>query len=588
MININIDSQSVDLSIESGKYPMQLGTGNPFMISQGFDLLTKDQASTDFAIQDSVNNTVDETISKFLDSQVTFALNRTTRIPKNVQALSNLGVSYLTKGNYDVAIKTFLEALKINKTFMPALANLAKAYLFKGNIEESLKIYINLEEIYPCDTAMLNNMACIFILKKDLKKAEEYLFRIIRIDENNEDAYNNLGLIQLMRRLTDKAIKYFRKAITINNTFAGAYTNLGICYLLRKDYRKSIKNLLASLSLNKLDVDTLINLSIAYQVMGQHEEVLKFLGGYMDSSHNDYRVTELMAHSYFELKKYKNALELLIGISKNEVLSEERRCRVLNNIGATYQRLNNNGAAEKYYNMCLDLKDARSVLCFNNLIKLYLNERKYESAKNIIDKGLLEFPNDGSLMGSLGIYYFEMEDYKKSSEILHTVMDIKPDFIDSYTVLSVMEMEINDDFEKAQEILMKGISLNKGNELLLNNLAYNYLLRDDIANARRILDKINTNDSIFINATRGLLLIKEGNIEEGRRLYNLSESLANKDESIKKLVKQKKNLELARYFYKKGNIREASESLKKVIKIKARYNYYREQASKLLSDIEYV
>ena len=82
------------------------------------------------------------------------------------------------------------------------------------------------------------------------------------------------------------------------------------------------------------------------------------------------------------------------------------------------------------------------------------------------------------------------------------------------------------------------------------------------------------------------MLIKEGNIEEGRRLYNLSESLANKDESMKNLVKQKKNLELARHFYKEGNMREAGASLRKVIKLKATYNYYREQASKLIDDID--
>ena len=174
MMNINLDKQCVDLSIESDKYPMQLVTGNPFMISRGFDLLANDQPYTGFAVQDAANNKIDEGVLKFLDKQVTFALNRTTRIPKNVLVLTNLGVSYLTRRNYDAAIKTFLEALNIDNTFMPALANLAKAYLFQGNLDESLKIYINLERIYPFNSSILNNMACIFVLRRDLKKAEEY------------------------------------------------------------------------------------------------------------------------------------------------------------------------------------------------------------------------------------------------------------------------------------------------------------------------------------------------------------------------------------------------------------------------------
>ena len=584
-MNINLDKQSVDLSIERDKYPMQLGTGNPFMISQGFDLMAKDKPSTDFAVQEDKSNKIDEGVLRLLDKQVTLALNRTTRIPNNVQSLSNLGVSHLNRRNYDTAILIFLEALKINRTFMPALANLAKAYLFKGNVDESLNIYNELEKIYPCNTKILNNMACIFVMKRDLKKAEAYLLRIIQIDENNEDAYNNLGLIQLMVQQTDKAIKSFRKAITINNNFANAYNNIGICYILRKDYRKAIKYLLASWSFNKLDVDTLINLAIAYQGRGHHEEVAKFLSEYLYSGHMDYRISELLAQSYFELKRYKKALDLLSSMLRNEALTEVKRGRALNNIGVTYQRLNDNKAAEKYYNMCLEMKDGKSALYFNNLVKLYLSERQYESAKDIIDKGMIEFPDDANLMGSLGMLYFEIGNYKKSSEILYNVMEIKPDLIDSYTGLSVIEMEINNDFEKAHEILMRGISFNKENVLLLNNLAYNYLLREDTVSARRILDKVRADDSLYINATRGLLLIKEGNIEEGRRLYRQAELLANKDESIKNLVTQKMNLELARHFYKEGNMPETAAYLRKILKVNARYNYYREQASKLISDI---
>ena len=119
MMNINLDKQCVDLSIESDKYPMQLVTGNPFMISRGFDLLANDQPYTGFAVQDAANNKIDEGVLKFLDKQVTYALNRTTRIPKNVLVLTNLGVSYLTRRNYDAAIKTFLEALNIDPLKRP-------------------------------------------------------------------------------------------------------------------------------------------------------------------------------------------------------------------------------------------------------------------------------------------------------------------------------------------------------------------------------------------------------------------------------------------------------------------------------------
>ena len=221
----------------------------------------------------------------------------------------------------------------------------------------------------------------------------------------------------------------------------------------------------------------------------------------------------------------------------------------------------------------------------HNAINLYFLRDKTEEAKELIDQGLVSFPDDPLMLESLGRYYFEKGDYEKSQETLKNVVPAKPDMIDVYTILSVIEMEINRDTQKALEILMKAVSVDSDNITVINNLAYNYLLINDITRAREVLDKVSSEDDKFLYATRGLLLLMEGNLEEGNRLYNFAIKSALKEGYIKTLIEQKKYLEIGKYYLKRENVKEAQRLLKKAVSMKSKHSYFKDQAEKLLQEL---
>ena len=103
-------------------------------------------------------------------------------------------------------------------------------------------------------------------------------------------------------------------------------------------------------------------------------------------------------------------------------------------------------------------------------------------------------------------------------------------------------------------------------------------MEDKLVEARRVLDKVKDENYVFLNATRGLLLIREGNINEGRRYYNKAMELAKStDKNLMALVNQKKHLELGRYYIEKGKSREAMKLLKKGLTFKTEQEYYRKK-----------
>jgi len=581
MLNVSSFNECESLAIDRDKFPMRLESGTPFLMPREFEFLSKNPLST--TLKDSPEDSLfkSESLEKYFSKQTELALARVNRMPNNAHVINNLGVSFLNSGDHESALLWFEKAIEIDPNFVPSLANLAKTYLLKENFKEALNIYKRLEKIHPEDQDILNNIAHILIMIKDLEPAKEYLRRVIKQDSNNAYALNNLGLVQLIENNHNKALHYFRRAITIKSNLASAYSNIGVCFALRENYGKAIRFFRSSLSIEPLAVGTILNLAQAYQLKGNYQESVKLLSEYRETNPHNIRIAEFLAWSYFSLKDYHNSLRILRNLVEKEKLNEDTAAKILNNIAVVYQCTKDDDLAEKYFNLCIDQKHARTLLYFQNLICFYLDREKVDQAKKFIDLGLLEYPDDQTLMECLGRYYFEVGKYEISLEILYSAVSRKPELIDAYTCISVIEMEIKRDNIKAHDILTKGLERHPGNKMMLNNLAYNYLLLGDIGKARTILDGINEPENIFVNATRGLLLIKEENVEEGRRLYNLAEKLASNDTMLRNLIKQKKHLELAKYHYSRDEINKAADNLKQVIRLKAKYNYYAEQALSL-------
>jgi len=111
------------------------------------------------------------------------------------------------------------------------------------------------------------------------------------------------------------------------------------------------------------------------------------------------------------------------------------------------------------------------------------------------------------------------------------------------------------------------------------------LLLDRVADARRVLDQYGDESNPCLKATRGLLLIKEGSLNEGRRWYNQAVEMAGKDVKLAALVEQKKYLELGRYYMEHGKVREAIRLLKKGLASKASDTRYKNRILKLLESV---
>ena len=136
------------------------------------------------------------------------------------------------------------------------------------------------------------------------------------------------------------------------------------------------------------------------------------------------------------------------------------------------------------------------------------------------------------------------------------------------------------------DLAKRAYNLKPSDQNLANNLAYAYARKGLISEAKNILERRRWDkNSFFVTATKGLVRITEGYIDEGIHLYNEAEKIAwNTD--WKRLVRQKKYVELARYYLNNKKLQDAQRELNHALSIKSKTNIYRNQAEKLLEDLK--
>jgi tetratricopeptide (TPR) repeat protein len=250
-----------------------------------------------------------------------------------------------------------------------------------------------------------------------------------------------------------------------------------------------------------------------------------------------------------------------------------------------YARINNFGEAEKCYFESIALA-SHVPIAFDNLIQLYLDNHKLSKAKSWIEKARQSFPDDYDLLIQEGKYYFLAEEYDDASESLKRAININPKKVLPYAFLNSIYAEIYSKYDMAIAITKEGLKYDQKSKLLLNSLAYTYLLNDNVKEAREILTKVDEHDDVYLTATKGLLLIKEGKVNDGEIYYNRAATLARGSRGFYNQVHQKKFLELGKYYMRANDMRTALKYFKKAVGLKTPDMIYKNQAVQLYARLK--
>lgn len=507
--------------------------------------------------------------------------------PNNPFLLNNLGLAYSGKGDMDQALENFKKAFEKNKDFVEAGLNLSDTYVRKGEDEKALKICEELRRKDSKDKRVLLNIGNIYFMRREFGKAERIYKEIVKKDPCNIEARNRKAMFDLIAGKGQEAVSELRKCLQINANLPAIHNNLGIAFGVLGAYKKAILSFKTSLKLYPKYRSAIVNLATAFFHNNQVQEAVELSENYLIEN-EDQEISEKLAYFYMKEKKPKNAIKNLscaIKVAIKSKISDQTVARLHNNLGVVYHSMRDYKNAKSNYFISIEEADKLNPMIVGNIIDLFFDMGKKEKAGKYIELFSKEFPEEPFR------HYYEAMGHHHNAEPKEAIKSIKKflkknnKFAPAYALLSFMYSEILQNYKKAVEVNEGAIKHLPGNRVILNNLAYNYLMNGNLPQAKHILDKTkDIEDNIFLTATRGLLALKENNIQEAQRLYNLASNLT-KFENLRKEVLQKKHIELAKYYLSKNDMMSAEQHLQKALSIKTGHNIYRYQVEQLCEQL---
>ena len=156
-------------------------------------------------------------------------------INRDARYLNDRGSCYRKLAKYDLAIKDYLEAIKIDPSLVFVYNNLASTYRKSGENEKALTYYsyaISYDDSY---FIAYNNRSSLYFDMNQIENAVADVNKSISINSLYAPAFNNRGVIYHHKKMYVEALANFDIALELNTNYAKAYLNRGITKQMNRD-----------------------------------------------------------------------------------------------------------------------------------------------------------------------------------------------------------------------------------------------------------------------------------------------------------------------------------------------------------------
>lgn len=144
----------------------------------------------------------------------------------------------MSVGQYEIAVKLYKDAIKLNKNDTYAVLGLATAYQYLGEYNKAKPLYVKVVEAFPEDQQVMANLLAIV--------TDETPYEAVYLLSNIADQNRSSALMQAQASIAyakvnnyPKAIEYIIRAIELDNLNLEYKYNLAVYYDVIKDYTKA-------------------------------------------------------------------------------------------------------------------------------------------------------------------------------------------------------------------------------------------------------------------------------------------------------------------------------------------------------------
>jgi tetratricopeptide (TPR) repeat protein len=152
-------------------------------------------------------------------------------------AYNGLGIAYLERANYDLAIAAFRDAARRAPYWAYPLHNMALAYTEKGDYDNAIRVYQRAMRLAPRVAYLPYNLGLLYQRMNRPADAEAMYRRALGTEPGNAQALNALGSLKAAAGRRVEAEQFYEQALERDPALLAARHNLAV--LLAADAKRS-------------------------------------------------------------------------------------------------------------------------------------------------------------------------------------------------------------------------------------------------------------------------------------------------------------------------------------------------------------
>ena len=413
------------------------------------------------------------------------------------ETLAFFGRAFSKHENHPQAIVFLEKALEVEPDKPMWLHTLAHSYEKVGNLESAIE---HMKKAAAKDPQYLDCLGVLYgKLTRDDQALECYQ-KAIEYDHDNPKAWNNMGWIYARRGDLKKARECYETALEIDPEFIWSLRDMARVSSRLGDFEKARQYSLRALSVDEGDDYAWSLLADSCAELGEHREAIKALERAIELNPEE-------AYHYYHLGRY-------------------------------YGKLDEFDKAVSYYGQAIE-KDPGCVDAYISRGAGYYNLRAdYGAALKDFEMAISIQPADDMAHANLGNVLSQLGEARKAQRECEIALGLDPGEAPqahsiAKTRFQIVKRRIKRIERDYSSIMQRGKELDAKSS---NGLAYNMIMAGLFDGAAEILEiglEKDPNYS-YLYATKGLMYLRQGDVDRGRELYEQAISMSPDDLALRR------------------------------------------------------
>ena len=501
--------------------------------------------------------------------------------PTSPVALVRVGLIYMREGKYLKARVKFEQALRYDSIYIEAALNLARVYVFTKKLDRAEEQFNYVLKAISDKPEIRHELSFALLAAGKTGEARASLEAVSNVYERYYEVLNTIGISYFLEGNLSQASKLYKASNKLNPGYAPAMNNLGIILQQTGDLGAAVAKYREACNVDPSYIEAHMNLIQVLMHWNKFEEALELVEPMQRFKAIAPVVVFLFAWLKMRTRQYVEAIRLytsFLGLPIDSIHASF----ALNNIGYCLTMIGNLDDAIEYYRHANEA-DSRNDKPVFNLLNTYTDTGRRREAVSLARHVISVDPKNDAAHYALGSDALFREQWELAKEHFIKALSAKTQISKVYGLLGFILVDVDRNPKEAINVLLKGRKVTETNVVVNNNLVHAYLQANDVAKAQE-LQSILGNTPVEL-ATRALLKVKEGKLDEAKGLFTESRATAGLDTDFAHKVEQREHFDLANH-YKNYNINKAISEYKNAITREGFgfINVQSREAIKLLSD----